>query len=274
MKSLLNYIIERQSAISLKEILNKSLAEEQKWKEIMKLDFEDLGILTKGKNDLKLDMRLDGFRNYDYSNHKPCVYFRVGSGEYDFLPMIISDNPYIPYSFEQTITDDELLWVYSWVKSNHIALLKFANEKIGYRSLFAKINENINFENDNIEEGKAKIVKEITGLTRVVWIGPYDGTGHYLRIKIQTPKSSNNTNEWASLSIPDLKLTGKHDLKQKELKGISNFALSNQETLDKFAKDEIDLDDMLDELIKVDKKGNPIQPSGNNENNTTDNAPE
>lgn len=148
------------------ESVSQVITEEQKWKEIMKLDFEDLGISSKGRNGLKLDMRLDGFRNYEYSNHKPCIYFRVGSGEYDFLPMIISDNPYIPYSFEQTISDDELLWVYSWVKSNHIALLKFANEKIGYRSLFAKINENINFENDDIEEGKAKIVKEITGLER------------------------------------------------------------------------------------------------------------
>lgn len=113
--------------------------ENERWKEIMNLDFEDLGISAKGRNGLKLDLRLDGFHNYEYSKHLPCVYFRVGPGEYDFLPMIICEEPYIPYEFEQTITDEELKWILDWVKINHQALLSFANEEIGYTTLFRSV---------------------------------------------------------------------------------------------------------------------------------------
>lgn len=113
--------------------------EAERWKEIMNLDFEDLGILTKGEDGLKLDVRLDGFRNYEYSQHLPCVYFRVGPGEYDFLPMIISEEPYVPYEFEQTITDDELQWIHDWVKTNHQLLLSYSKEKIGYHALFSNL---------------------------------------------------------------------------------------------------------------------------------------
>lgn len=113
--------------------------EAERWKESMKLDFEDLGIITKGEDGLKLDVRLDGFRNYEYSQHQPCVYFRVGPWEYDFLPMIICEEPYVPFEFELTISDEELQWIHDWVKINHQSLLRFANEEIGYDTLFKLI---------------------------------------------------------------------------------------------------------------------------------------
>lgn len=118
------------------------MSEVDQWKEIMNLDFEDLPVYHKGKNGLVVDMRLDCCHNYEYSNHLPCVYFRVGPGEYDFLPMIICEEPYVPYEFEQTITDEELQWVHDWVKINHKLLLSFANEEIGYHTLF-RLTKNV-----------------------------------------------------------------------------------------------------------------------------------
>lgn len=112
-----------------------NIDEEKQWRKIMEMDFEDLGITQKGRNGIKVDLRIDGFHNYEYSNHLPCLYFRVGEGEYDFLPMIISDKPYIPYLYENTIDDDKLQWVFAWVKRNKDALLKYANEEIGYNTL-------------------------------------------------------------------------------------------------------------------------------------------
>lgn len=240
------------------ELLEKSLKEEKKWKEIMRLDFEDLGIRKKGNRGLRVDMRLDGFGNFDYSKHKPCVYFRVGEGEYDFLPMIISETPYVPYTFEQTIDDKDLLWVYNWVKNNNEALLDFANEKIGTDTFYSLL-EDVSYDSFIVNEGKAKIHTDITGLPRTIWIGPYDNTGHYLRIKIQSPKSSRNSNEWASLSIPDLELEPnieQTDIKSKEKTIIDKFVLLNKDTLDDFANDKIDLDKLETSIIKVNKKGN------------------
>lgn len=244
------------------ELLEKSLKEEEKWKEIMQLDFEDLGITKKGNRGLKVDMRLDGFGNFEYSKHDPCVYFRVGEGEYDFLPMIISDTPYVPFTFEQTINDGELLWVYNWVKENNKILIDFANDKIETNKFYSSlkdVNYDLNYDLSIVNEGKTKIRKDLTGLSRTIWIGPYNNTGHYLRIKVETPKNSKNSNEWASLTIPDLELKPgieQTDLKMKEKKALDKFALLNQEILDDFANNKIDLTKLETSIIKVNKKGN------------------
>jgi hypothetical protein len=65
--------------------------------------------------------------------------------------------------------------------------------------LFNRINENA--EVSYVNEDSEKIRKQDSGLSRYVWIGPYENTNHYLRLKIQTPKSSLISEEWASLSI-------------------------------------------------------------------------
>ena len=39
---------------------DRAFDRESDWKRIMKLDFEDLPVLHKGKDGLKVDMRLDG----------------------------------------------------------------------------------------------------------------------------------------------------------------------------------------------------------------------
>lgn len=235
-------------------LFKEGLEECKKWQNYMRVDFEDLPVLHSGKNGLMVDVRLDGFHNYKQCGHLPCVYFRVGDGEYDFLPMIISKTPYVPYSFEQTISDGELLWVVDWVKANRELLLKYSDEEIGYMDLFGKSNT-MSFP---LTEDKAKIDRSVTGLTRVIWVGPYDNTGHYLRIKIQTPKSSTNSNEWASMSIPDLKLTPENtDISPKEEMIIGKFALMNRKPLDDFANSKIDFETLANEIVKVDKKGNP-----------------
>lgn len=249
LKKFEEYIGYNSNSSSIDDIIKHSMKEEERWKEIIRKDFEDLPIYNKGKNNLKVDLRLDSFHNYKYSNHKPCIYFRVGDGEYDFLPMIIDDTPYVPYSFEQTINDNDLLWVCNWVKSNKNDLLKYADEKLGYKEFMSIVNK----KQDSIDEGKTKIQTKDTGLTRVIWIGPYDNTGHYLRIKIQNPKSSHNSQEWASLTIPELKLIpdqDKTDISSKELKDIKKFASNNEKYLNDFANDKIDFETLQDKIKK------------------------
>ena len=93
---------------------------------------------------------------------------------------------------------------YTTVSRNKKLLLKYANDKISSLDLFNRINENA--EVSYVNEGSGKIIKQNSGLSRYVWIGPYENTNHYLRLKIQNPKSSTISEEWASLSIPDLEI--------------------------------------------------------------------
>lgn len=245
--------IKDETLPSIEDILEDSIIKEKKWDKIMKKDFLDLPVYNKGKDGLKVDLRLDNFHNYEYTKHEPCIYFRVKEGEYGFLPMIISDTPYVPYSFEQTISDEDLLWVCDWVKTNKDTLLKYANEEFGYKTFKSIITNNQVIA--KIEEGSAKLQTEDTGLERVIWIGPYGNTRHYLRIKIQYPKGNNNSHSWIPLSIPDLKLITKEkenkiDISSKKLEDIKRFAITNHDCLDKFAKDEIDFQTLQQELQK------------------------
>lgn len=127
---------------SFRDVIYSRINDYEKWRRAMLRDFNDLPIYHKGRNGIMVDLRLDGYRNYEYSNHAPCVYFRVGENDSDFLPMIIADTPYVPYPFEQTISDEELCWVRSWVKANKETLLRYANEEFGYHTFMSLIAKN------------------------------------------------------------------------------------------------------------------------------------
>lgn len=226
------------------------------WESIKEKEFSDIPLLSKEDFGFKVDIMVDGTMEYKANKHEPCIYFRNGNGEMDFLPMVICTKPYVPYPFVQNITDDELLWTYEFVRKNHNVLLKRANDKIGATELFKYISEGV--EHASINEGETKLGTSDTGLTRFVWIGPYDKSQHYLRIKTQTPNSSTISKEWASLSIPDLKIAkgrGEYDLSEKEERAAKKFAIMNKEILDDFANSKIKYKELGEGLIKVNKKG-------------------
>lgn len=259
MKELKDYIIEKKGSVVNPSDINQLFIDGQKelkrWKRIMKMEFNELGVFGKGEHQfyqgtkLLLDIRIDAVGLYEYGKHEPCVYFRVGPNDNDFLPMIIDDDPYIPIPFEQTISDDELLWIYNFVKDNKHTLLDCANEKIGYTTLFSLLNENDQSENGIIEE-VVQIPSKETGLTRKIWVGPF-GDKHYMRIKIENPIGSRISKNWSSLSIPNLKLTPKNaKIPPKELRKIEEFALRNQTILTQFAKAEISLETLLKKIVK------------------------
>lgn len=118
------------------EILKASIEKQRIWAKIMEYDFNETTI----NQEFKVDMRFDNHFIYQSSNHEPCVYFRVGEGECDFLPMIISDTPYVPYSFEQTISDEDLYWVSFFVETNKTLLLEYANGKYGYGEFMSLVD--------------------------------------------------------------------------------------------------------------------------------------
>ena len=263
-KKFVEFICERQQedlydAQKIVLTLKDGFEQKKKWDAFKKSEFNDIAVLKKGKYGLRLDLRIDGVEEYKANNHPPpCVYFRNGDGDMDFLPMIICNKPYIPYPFVQNISDEELLWIYRFVLRNKKLLLKYANSKISSLYLFNRINENA--EVSYVNEGSGKISEQDSGLSRCVWIGPYENTNHYLRLKIQTPKSSSISEEWASLSIPDLEIKkerGEYDLTGKEEREVKRFAIINKEALNDFAKDVIDFDELIQTIIKVDKKGKP-----------------
>ena len=120
---------------------------------------------------------------------------------------------------------------------------------MGYSSFMSLVNkcENIT----EITEDSKRIHPSDTNLSRVIWIGPYDKTGHYLRLKIQHPKGSHNSNEWAALIIPDLKLIpniSKTDISRSERKAFKDFAIKHKDLIDKFAKGEIDFKKFCEDL--------------------------
>lgn len=226
------------------------------WESIKEREFNDIPLLSKDDFGFKVDLMIDGTMEYKANKHEPCIYFRNGSGDMDFLPMIICSKPYIPYPFVQNITDDELLWTYEFVRQHHLVLLKRANDQIATKDLF----KHIDYSQVNESENRNKISGLDTGLTRYIWAGPYDKSRHYLRIKIQTPKSSDKSKEWASISIPDLKIEnerGEYDLSSKEEFAAKRFSMFNKEVLYDFANQRIGYKELVERLIKVDKKGNP-----------------
>lgn len=54
--------------------------------------------------------------------------------------MIIADNPYVPYPFEKTISDDDLCWVSRFVRTNRTLLLEYADGKYGYREFMSLVD--------------------------------------------------------------------------------------------------------------------------------------
>ena len=119
-KKFVEFICERQQedlydAQKIVLTLKDGFEQKKKWDAFKKSEFNDIAVLKKGKYGLRRDLRIDGVEEYKANNHPPCVYFRNGEGEMDFLPMIICNKPYIPYPFAQNISDAELLWIYRFV---------------------------------------------------------------------------------------------------------------------------------------------------------------
>lgn|GEM_PF-4497451 len=228
------------------------------WESIKKKEFKDIPFLAKEDFGFKVDIMIDGTKEYKNNKHEPCIWFCNGKGDMDFLPMVLCSEPYIPYPFVQNVTDDELLWVYEFVRKHRLVLLKHANDKISSKDLFKHID--YSQVNENEDKTGNRIGTNTTGLRRYIWVGPYDKSHHYLRIKIQTPKSSGISEEWASISIPDLNIEngrGEYDLSGKEEFAAKRFSMFNKEVLDDFANKRIGYKTLAERLIKVDKKGNP-----------------
>lgn len=125
--------------------------------------------------------------------------------------------------------------------------VKSFNEFINDKSI-PSINEVLK---DSITEDSKRIHPSDTNPGRVIWIGPYDKTGHYLRIKIQHSKGSHNSNEWAALTIPELKLIpniSKTDISRSELKAFKDFTIKHKDLIDKFAKGKIDFKKFCEDL--------------------------
>ena len=109
------------------------------WESIKEKEFNDIPLLSKDDFGFKVDIMIDGTMEYKANKHEPCIYFRNGTGEMDFLPMVISNEPYVPYPFVQNITDDELLWTYEFVRKHRLVLLKRANDKIATKELLTML---------------------------------------------------------------------------------------------------------------------------------------
>lgn len=120
---------------------------------------------------------------------------------------------------------------------------------MGYSSFMSLVNKCENIA--EITEDSKRIHPSDTNLSRVIWIWPYDKTGHYLRLKIQHPKGSHNSNEWAALIIPDLKLIpniSKTDISRSERKAFKDFAIKHKDLIDKFAKGEMNFKKFCEDL--------------------------
>ena len=118
------------------ENLEGGVTEERRWAKIMERDFNGTSI----NHEFRVDMRFDNYFTYECSKHEPCVYFRAGEGEFGFLPMIISDTPYVPYPFDRTISEDDLFWVTRFVSTNRTLLLEYADGKYGYREFMSLVD--------------------------------------------------------------------------------------------------------------------------------------
>lgn len=95
------------------------------------------------KYGVQLELWADNDCLYKDNCHKPWVYFRNGYNENaDYIPMVITDDPYIPYGFECNVFDKDLLSTYYFVKNNMEILMAHANGEISSREFYVRLKRN------------------------------------------------------------------------------------------------------------------------------------
>ena len=235
-----------------------------KYKSVNLSDYYPMGsLLIKG---LPVDIRIDTFKSYQTYDIEPCLFFKNGYSETinKYLPLTLDDEPIIPIKHKLKIYRKDFYNLCDFIKLNKKLLLDLANDVIVYDDIIKLFQTTINEHKSLIVEMPV-LKKNQSGLPLNIWIDDnqtYKNSGHWKRIKIESPIGSNNTTEWVSLLLHNLELDKKavNDIPENLINKIRTFVLYNKNNINDVIDKKKSYNEFLSDMITFDKKGNPIYP--------------
>lgn len=229
---------------------------------------ENLGLvtyLTKGEVNLPVDICIDTEKSHADLTLPLCIYIRNGyhNNVDEWIPISICDNPEAIGCDNLKITAVDYYDVLSFVEKYCDVLIGIAeNTHDLYDDLLQKIQSKFLRESVYLIQEMAILKPNKTGLKNSIWIDvgqTFEKGGHWLRIKVQT-NNSNNSHEWATLTIPDYKWIGGENLSGDEKQKVVRYAKANVAMLTSALLGNMTLTDYLVNSYKIGKDGLAIKP--------------
>lgn len=229
-------------------------------------------------SNLPVDILIDTDKAYKRHGHPLWLYFKNGTeNDYEWIPIVINDHPYMPYHVKLKIRRKEYNALLKFITTYRKTLKEIANkEEDIYLLMDLKDYQQTNFltegliyyDNFNIEylNEMSTFTSDMTGLPVDIWIdhtGSYKKSGHFYRMKFEYPKGNKITKSWPTITIPDKELVGAtiNEIGNSLFKKLSTFIDYNKDLLKNIAENNLTRKEIISQIIKLDKNGNPI-PKG------------
>lgn len=220
------------------------------------------------KTGLNVDVFLDCYESYKTWKHPLWVYVVNGYTKEcrDYLPMSVCSNPKVLLkNYKLNITEEDLSKVKAYIIKNYESIVKLANRKIDgvidYKSKPVIINENKSFINE-----MATLNKKITGLPTEIWVDQGTNPQHGPRIKFKASDEQKTTRDFSTMTVDEINPyplnlpTKKCKISRKEIKILQAFVRYNTNNLKLLAQGLIDLDEFIDNMVRIKPDGSPIFP--------------
>lgn len=217
-----------------------------------------------------LELWVDNDNIYKDNGHKPWIYFRNGyDEESDYIPMVISDDPYIPYDFVRNVDDNDLMKTYTFVKKNKLVLISRAKGKISGREFYSSLKRNAiceSYDTDYMILEMARLTNADTGIKPKIYVGSTKRSGHANsdRIKVENPYGSKNSEHWLEMFYKngEIVIPRPEQIKipMEDIESVKQWLEVNWETIKDYEDHKISQDEMLERLVKI-VDGKPQYPS-------------
>lgn len=198
-------------------------------------------------------LALDNDYFFSTYGHKPWLYFRNGYEDlpkYDWIPIFISEPPYIPVSWTKNITNEDLNKISKFIRINRSALLEMPIT--GRYKTIRSINDMSESYYYQVFE-MASLREEYTGLYKQIWIDNIGTSPKHskYRLKFKTDNSGKNSNSWSTITIDDLKIIGKELWPNDEMKKLKKFITINKDTLKQAIDEKWEVITIAENLIPI-----------------------
>jgi len=233
---------------------------EKKYKD----DMVEYSILRPYYTGLKMDIFVDSGAAYLRNHHEPILFVRDGyAGEISFVPVILSNSPYIPESYSfNSINRDDIESVFKFIVANLNGLMELANDDSSITKFTNSIQKVPSMVAETIVE-MGQVKTEETGLPISVWLDEGSNPQHALRIKFFASNEQRQRNRFSEMSVeqnPQLfNLPKKVEIPSDYIDILKEYVKNNVELLYLLWKAYIDLQkDFLPNAVRIGDDKLPI----------------
>ena len=213
--------------------------------------------------DLPVDICVDNYQHHELANTAHLLYLRNGyNSENEWIGITVEKYPEItPIHCSLNISYADLESVYQFVQQNLMELEMVDKGVLNLLEFIDKIRYKTLAEDISLIQEMSVLSTSYTGLPRDIWVdegSTFQKGGHWLRIKVKSPKQEKDSHNWLTLKLPSLEWVGENDLTQNEKELLKRYAKLNIEELTKLTLGQIDLKTYLQKSYKIDAKGNVV----------------